>query len=236
MFKIWVGGQNNMNPSDLNISEEDLANSILKTNNFPAAVKKQILDEQGNLTDSSKKFIAFFSVLTKVFMGHFIEVITQYSPQQTWETLLDPAPCFDEICSSFQEDYQKNILDKMPKKTKKNIDIVFPEGLILLLHKRFVLSSMFSLPNTIISKEMLLYYRSFVDEPLTDDENCLLRLMDILKDFQEKMNHLNNLVQEEWQNHALDIYNKKMMSKELMEFVMSESNKQKEKLSGKKHD
>jgi len=215
------------------MKEEEMVRKALarcKVDALPDFVKKTLLDKDGNLTKASENFIGFFEALKKVFNQHFTDVVSKYTPEETWDILINPSSCIKYICESFMEEYRINIIGKMSESELEGFRSTMPENMLPLIHKQFVMSSIFSLPNAILTesrKKQILYYKMFSKDGFIDDETAMQRLLDVMENFQKQMDQLNNAVQCEWQDHALDTYNKKTISKEMMEFVMEQANKRK---------
>ena len=209
---------------------DDIIKSIFHVDDFPEVIKKNVFDKNGNINNFTTRFTLFVVALQRVFYQHFYNNVAKCSPTETWEVLKNPKPFVDQICSSFTEDYKKNILDVFSKEENDSLSGFLPEGLLSLIHKKFVLTAMLTLPNSIINldpKEKMIYYHMFSGDSFSDEETVPQKLAEIIEEFQKELDRINNSIQDEWQDRTLDAYNKKLLSKELMEFVMAESNKRK---------
>lgn len=210
--------------------ELELGKKLLNIDKLPEVVKNTILDDSGNLNPFTRKFVLFFSQLQKLFEIHFYKSILSCSPEETWGILKDPKPFMNQVCDSFSIDYEKNVKNKLPEKELATVESFMPTFMFSLIYKKYVLTHMLSLPNALMElsdSERAGYYRLLSGEDYLDDESAIQKLMDVFKKFQNEIDELWNAVQDEWQNHTLDAYNKKNISKELMEFVMAETNKKK---------
>lgn len=217
-----------MKPED----PEETIKKILRVDKLPEVVKKKLFNKNGKLNNYTKMFILFFDALQKAFGQHFFGTVSNRTPGEIWEALLDPNPFINEICSSFMENYEKLITNKLSKEENERIKNYLPGEVLPLIHKKFVLTSMINLPNIILGlseEDRVAYYRLFSKDSFAEPETALEKLGDIIENFQKEIDECNIVFQNEWQDQTLDAYNKKLLSKELMEFVMAESNKTKDK-------
>lgn len=198
--------------------------------NIPDNIKKYVLDENGNVPENVKKFMSFFTLINNVFESHFIGIISKLSSEETWDVMSDPAPFINQVCSSFLEKYEKEVVSKLGDDLKENLIYYLPDGYIKIIHKKYVISSIMSLPNSIMSLEpdkMLAYYRDFCNDYDSSNEEIVAKLITLINDFTEQVENINDTLQYEWRDHILDAYNKKQVTKEMMEFIMSRINDKK---------
>lgn len=219
--------------SDAESKDADEALKLLfHVNDMPDAVKKNVLDEEGKLSGFSKKFVLFLTAIQKVFYHHFFKKVGECSPEDVWDTLKSPKPFVNEVCKSFAEEYKTRILDCIPKESESALKSFLPEGLMPLVHKKYVLVCMLTLPAAITSlnpDERTVYYRMLSGDTMADAEMAEEKLFELMENFQKELDKIHNGIQDEWQDRTLDAYNKKLLSKELMEFIMAEANRRKVK-------
>jgi len=190
---------------------------------LPQTFKKQFFDENNKVLEGSKCFLSFFNLLQNVFRKHFYDKTASRSLEQTWDTLNNPLPFIEEICSSFIDLFNTHVVKKLSGEHTSTFLQFFPDQFIHLLHKKYILTSMLTLPIAVISlneHDRYIFYCRSVNDYSVDATEATERLLELVENFQKQLAEISKSLQKEWQDCALDAYNKQQMTKEMLDLFM----------------